>query len=109
MLNKLINLLVIKSLFKIEFKIINLEYNFQEIINIDNFNKWFNDPNKDPEIYAHSGIFLRLDKLSEGHFNDYFLSCEGIDDLNHFKEELTFNEYYDFENAVRKDWREKQK
>jgi hypothetical protein len=109
MLNKLINLLVIKSLFKIEFKIINLEYNFQEIINVDNFNKWFNDPNKSPDIYAHAGIFLRTDKLSGGHFDDYFLSCEGIDNLNHFKEELTFNEYYDFENAVRKDWLEKQK
>ena len=109
MKNLLVNTFFIKSLFRIEFNVINLEYNFQSIINIDNFNTWFNDPNKSPDIYAHSGIFLRTDKLSSGHFDDYFLSCSGVDDLEHFKLELTFNEYYDFENAVRKDWSEKQK
>ena len=101
-------MLFIESLFRIDFQMINLEYNFEEIISIDNFNTWFNDPNNGA-TYAHSGIFLRTDKLSASQFDDYFLSCSGVDDLDHFKEELTFNEYYDFENAVRKDWQEKQK
>jgi len=109
MWSRIIKMLFIESLFRIDFQVINLEYNFEEIINIDNFNTWFNDPNKSSDIYAHAGIFLRTDKLSGGHFDDYFLSCSGVDDLDHFKEELTFNEYYDFENAVRKDWLEKQK
>jgi hypothetical protein len=37
--------------------------------NVDNFNKWFNDPNN-KAVYANTGIFLRLDKLSESH-KDY--------------------------------------
>lgn len=104
MWNKLINLLFIKSLFKIEFKVINLDYDLKVILNIDNFNKWFNDPNKSPDVYAHKGIFLRTDKLSSGHFNDYFLNCIGVDDLNHFKEEIGFVTVYEFENEVHKDW-----
>ena len=33
------------------------------VFNVDNFNKWFNDPNNNA-VYANTGIFLRLDKLS---------------------------------------------
>ena len=38
MWSRIIKMLFIESLFRIEFKLINLEYNFEEIINIDNFN-----------------------------------------------------------------------
>jgi len=48
------------------------------IFNVDNFNIWFNHKNNRAE-YAHSGIFLRTDKLSEGHVEDYLLKCYGIE------------------------------
>jgi len=40
------------------------------IFNVDNFNIWFNHKNNRAE-YAHPGIFLRNDKLSESHIKDY--------------------------------------
>lgn len=43
---------------------------FDSIIDVEKFNNWFNS-NKDPNVYAHPGIFLRLDKLSQGHIEDY--------------------------------------
>ena len=43
------------------------------LYDVDNFNRWFNAP-KPKEIYAHSGIFGRTDKLSLGHFVDYICS-----------------------------------
>jgi hypothetical protein len=39
------------------------------IFNVENFNKWFNDPNNNA-VYANPGIFLRLDKLSDSHITD---------------------------------------
>jgi len=98
------NLLIFKP---IKLKVINLVYDYDIILNVDNFNKWFNDPNKSKDIYAHPGIFLRLDKLSEHHFDDYFKSCAGVDDLEHFKNDLTYSEYCDFEYIVRMDWKSK--
>jgi len=46
--------------------------NEEIIFNVDNFNFWFNNPNNNA-VYAHSGIYLRLDKLSEAHIVDYLL------------------------------------
>lgn len=43
------------------------------IFDVKNFNKWFNDPENN-STYANSGIFLRLDKLSEDHIDDYLKS-----------------------------------
>jgi hypothetical protein len=108
MIRKTLNLLFFKSIFITDLKFINLEYDFESILNVDNFNEWFNDPNNG-DTYAHSGIFLRTDKLSQGHFDEYFNSCEGVDNLEHFKEEATFKNIYNFENSVRNDWFDKQK
>jgi hypothetical protein len=48
------------------------------VFNVNNFNLWFNEPNN-KAVYAHSGIFLRLDKLSEAHIHDYLDKCYGYD------------------------------
>jgi len=69
------------------------------IFNIDTFNIWFNDKDNQAE-YSHSGIYLRLDKLSESQIEDYLVKCHGlnigecdlIEDISNFKEE------------IRKDW-----
>ncbi len=72
------------------------------IFNIDNFNNWFNDPNNNA-VYAHSGIFLRLDKLSQSHIEDYMYKSYRIP--------INSNEYYDkisdFYYKIRDDWRAK--
>jgi hypothetical protein len=49
------------------------------IYNVENFNIWFNDPNNGA-TYAHSGIFLRTDKLSLSHVSEYLKLCFGIVD-----------------------------
>jgi hypothetical protein len=103
MLTKIINLLFIPSLFKFDFNIINLEYDLDDILNIENFNTWFNDPNNGA-TYAHSGIFLRCDKLSESHFEEYFESCDSVDDLTHFNNEVRYDKRYKFMESVRKNW-----
>lgn len=46
---------------------------YKGLLDVDNFNKWFNSP-KPSEIYAHSGIFGRLDKLSSDHIVHYISS-----------------------------------
>jgi hypothetical protein len=69
------------------------------IFNINTFNEWFNDKDNNA-VYAHSGIFLRLDKLSESHIKDYIIKCHGLtlsdcdldEDIRNFHEE------------IRKDW-----
>lgn len=47
------------------------------IYNISNFNIWFCDKDNN-STYAHSGIFLRVDKLSESHIHEYLDICYGI-------------------------------
>jgi hypothetical protein len=69
------------------------------ILNVDNFNLWFNSP-KDSGIYAHPGIFLRLDKLSTGHMTDYIENCYGIESKSRFTESVI----YEFHTRVRFDW-----
>jgi hypothetical protein len=78
------------------------------VISVDNFNLWFNAPNN-CATYAHPGIFLRLDKLSQHHIEEYFEICYGITEKNH-------NFVYSFEKTIcgfmeeiRLDWRKKQK
>ena len=58
--------------------IVPFDIPFYIIFNVDNFNNWFNATDNNA-IYAHSGIFLRTDKLSESHIHDYILKCYGID------------------------------
>jgi hypothetical protein len=70
------------------------------IIDVEKFNNWFNS-NKDPNVYAHPGIFLRLDKLSQGHIEDYiFAVTRGAVKYEDFDYELMRN----FESHIRLDW-----
>lgn len=70
------------------------------VYNVDNFNLWFNDKNNNAE-YAHSGIFLRLDKISEHHIQDYIQKCYGIDDSKEYQKRV------DFLNQINTDWKNK--
>jgi hypothetical protein len=77
------------------------------VFNVDNFNKWFNDPNNNA-IYAHSGIFLRLDKLSETHIIDYIEKCYGIKNGGPFLwSQPLFEMIVKFNDRIREDWRNK--
>lgn len=70
------------------------------IYDVNNFNLWFNAKNNNAE-YAHSGIFLRLDKLSEHHIKDYIQKCYGIDDSEEYQKRL------EFLSEIKKDWKHK--
>lgn len=71
-----------------------------EIFYVKKFNHWFKN-NKDKEIYAHAGIFLRTDKLSRGHINDYIkVITKGLLSSKDFDELLIMK----FEDKIRKDW-----
>lgn len=69
------------------------------VYDVDNFNKWFCDPQNNAE-YAHSGIFLRLDKLSQSHVDDYLNKCYGISDGN-------FQKKIELLDGIRSDWHNK--
>jgi len=71
------------------------------ILSTKKFNKWFNS-DKDSSLYAHSGIFLRLDKLSKSHFDNYIkMTTHGY--LAY--EDFDFVKMLSFEDRVRKNWR----
>lgn len=74
------------------------------VFSVDNFNKWFNDRNNGA-TYAHSGIFLRTDKLDESHVVEYMEKCYGITNCGAFmwsKPSATMvNEFY---YEIRKNW-----
>ena len=73
------------------------------ILNVKDFNEWFNS-DKDPEIYAHPGIFLRLDKLSQDHLDSYVQhATEGLLEYGDFDWETMKK----FEDKIRKDWMKK--
>ncbi len=73
---------------------------FDSLLNVKKFNNWFNSP-KDKEMYAHPGIFLRTDKLSQHHFDDFIkMSTNGLLTCGDFD----FKKMYDFENRVRDNW-----
>lgn len=77
------------------------------VFNVDNFNKWFNDPNNNA-IYANTGIFLRLDKLSESHITDYMDKCYGIKNGGPFLWSEPVSEMIrEFMYRIREDWRNK--
>ena len=77
--------------------------NLNEVFNVENFNTWFNDTSKSPDIYAHPGIFLRTDKLSGGHFEDYFDSIPGIENGGKYYDD-NHKRVIEFEDEVREDW-----
>ena len=74
------------------------------IFNVDTFNTWFNLPDNEA-VYAHPGIFLRLDKLDEAQIHDYLVKCHGLD-----PEEWDIDDdIIEFREEMRKDWIEKLK
>lgn len=76
---------------------------FNRILNVEDFNDWFCN-NKDKEIYAHPGIFLRLDKLSQHHIQDFIsVKSNGMIHYEYFGE----RKLIDFEKEISKDWRKK--
>lgn len=81
------------------------------IFNVDLFNKWFNAPNNGS--YANPGIFLRLDKLDTGFFEEYFdymvknYSIEGINKGSDITEGVYHDRYIRFYGEVRIDWMKK--
>lgn len=84
-------------------KIIISHIDIEKVFNIENFNYCFNNPNNGA-IYAHTGIFLRLDKLSDSQFFDYFESYEGINDGENFAYREDYTRFIKFKDDVRKDW-----
>lgn len=88
-----------KSIFKKKATFVPRKY---VLFNVETFNTWFNSRDNEA-VYAHSGIFLRLDKLSESHIKDYLIKCHGLvlsdwdihEDISNFYEE------------IRKDWLKK--
>ncbi len=81
------------------------------IFNVNLFNDWFNNP--DNKSYAHPGIFLRLDKLDTGFFEEYFdymvkkYSIEGLNKGSDITEGEYHDRYIKFYGEVRIDWMKK--
>lgn len=94
---------------KPEFKPVLIE---KIIFNVDNFNHWFCDGENNNAIYANSGIFGRIDKLSESHVDDYLDKCFNINPNNPsifiFSEPLISLKYNLYKNVLN-DWKHKQK
>jgi hypothetical protein len=72
------------------------------IFNVDTFNTWFNDKANNA-VYANPGIFLRLDKLSISHIEDYLVKCHGLT-LSDWDISEDINLFYE---KIRKDWLKK--
>lgn len=69
-------------------------------LNVERFNKWFNSP-KDSSVYAHSGIYLRVDKLSQHHIEEYIKSeIMGLVEYELFD----LSDLIKFEDDIRKNW-----
>jgi hypothetical protein len=77
--------------------------NEEIIFNVDNFNDWFNDPNNNA-VYANEGIFLRLDKLSESHIDDYLLKKYKLDNGAFLFSKPYVSMKMDFHREIIKDW-----
>ena len=72
------------------------------IFNVDTFNVWFNSGDNESG-YVNSGIFLRLDKLSESMIEDYLTQCHGLN-LSEWNIGL---EIINFQSEIKKDWLKK--
>lgn len=73
------------------------------IFNVGNFNIWFKHP-KNGAQYANEGIFLRTDKLSESHVDEYLSKCYGIDNGAFLFSRPFVEMKSDFLKEIRKDW-----
>ena len=85
------------SIFKKEPKFVPKKY---VVFNVDTFNEWFNDKDNGA-TYANSGIFLRTDKLSISHIEEYLVKCHGLN-LSDFNYKVT--EIVGFYTSICKDW-----
>lgn len=81
----------IKNLFKPKEIIKSFSVPDYIVFNVHNFNNWFKHPNNNA-VYAHLGIFLRLDKLSESHITDYLEKCYGIKEADYEKIKKFYSE-----------------
>jgi len=77
-----------------------------QVLNVDNFNIWFCDPNNNA-VYANIGIFLRIDKLDQSQITDYLLKRWNLvaSDIYNESAEKLIREFF---NAIRRDWINKQ-
>lgn len=75
------------------------------VFNVENFNNWFNAKDNNA-VYAHPGIFLRIDKLSESCIEDYIEKCYGLKGRFLWSKH-TYEMYSEFYNEIRKDWMKK--
>lgn len=88
-----------KSIFKKKETFVPRKY---VLFNVETFNTWFNDKYNDA-VYANSGIFLRVDKLSESQIKDYLIKCHGLE-LSNWDIEEDIRNFYE---EIRKDWLKK--
>ena len=78
-----------------------------KVFNVESFNTWFNDP-KNGATYAHSGIFLRVDKLSESHIQEYMEKVHKIKNFGPFMwTQPTRYMVSQFLKEIQKDWKKK--
>lgn len=76
------------------------------VINVINFNSWFNDKDNGA-VYAHPGIFLRLDKLSESQILDYIKNSYNKDTYEFYKDPKRHYLIYAFYTQIAYNWRQK--
>ena len=76
------------------------------IFNVDNFNIWFRHPDNGAE-YAHEGIYLRTDKLSESQVTDYLRKSYGLINGGFLFSKPYREMISDLYKAVQKDWQNK--
>lgn len=88
-----------KSFFKKKVTFVPKKY---VLFNVETFNTWFNSEDNNA-VYAHPGIFLRLDKLSESHIKDYLIKCHGLE-LSYWDIHEDISDFYE---EIRKDWLKK--
>jgi len=81
-----------------------------KLTDVDAFNDWFCDDTKGGGVYANSGIFLRLDKLSTYHIEHYVHSLTDVLTLGEVEDFVNgddFTTFGLFEHAIRDDWKHK--
>ena len=97
----------ILNLFRKKINIIEIFIEQESIVFcIDNFNKWFNDP-ENGSVYAHPGIFLRTDKLSLQHILEYIRNTYNKETYEYYQ--LKESVCYQFKKSIVADWNSKNK
>lgn len=90
---------------QIKLKAISKSGVMDSILDVDKFNDWFIN-NKDKNLYAHAGIFGRVDKLSQSHVEAYiFYATKGLVSYRDFN----WNKLKEFEFKIKSDWRDLKK